>query len=78
MGRVKGHSLKGFQHICLVFVGETCILKEELGFKPSTVREVGLFLHNSGNRPSNPNHQGRWLASQRVRMNNNTSHFNLG
>ncbi len=47
MGRVKGHSLKGFQHICLVFVGETCILKEELGFKPSTVREVGLFLYNS-------------------------------
>jgi hypothetical protein len=24
-----------------------CILKEELGFKPSTVREVGLFLYNS-------------------------------
>jgi hypothetical protein len=22
-----------------------CILKEELGFKPSKVREVGLFLH---------------------------------
>jgi hypothetical protein len=55
-----------------------CILKEELSFKPIKVRAVGLFLHSKcGNRPSNPNQQGSWLPSQTVRMDNNTSHFNL-